>query len=419
MANLCKRRSVLRTILATLGGGIAGCSSRSTRSPTETVQSTSTADSTSSTTKSETTLLETIEENPLPASGKWPTFHRDNRNSSHAADASGVPEKGTPYWKLRKGLPPIISDQALYTRIKTRGIVACDAQTGTVDWTTEADVGGEWLALADGNLVVTTITDAYSIDVRTGSISWSQSLPRGRSSAPKIQDGMVYFCKDRYGDTPAKIYALNSETGERRWTKKLDGRIGGTVAVTQETVFVSADDLHAFDSKTGTGRWTVSTPGSVGVSPVVSDGYLYAVDEDGAVFAIRAKEGTVDWRTDVGSPHKSGGLAVTDRTVYYCGRAGLSALDSQTGEQRWQFDTRANAAPPTVADGIVYFGTGFEERYVRAVNVEDGEVNWTYRLPKAVEEDDVNGGVYSAPIVVNGAIYVNSADGYLYAFGKA
>lgn len=359
-----------------------------------------------------------LEDRSLPASGNWPTYHFDNQNSLHNPDASGVPEAATPYWRIKNDLSPIISDGVLYTRISEHGIVACDAKTGAIEEVTEVKGGGQSLALANGSIVHATINDVYSFDISTGSLSWSQSLQKGPSSAPKFKDGRVYFCKDKYGDTAAELYILNSDTGQRQWSEKIEGEIGGTVAVTQETIYVTASKLYAFDRRTGAKQWTFSTKKPIDTEPVVANNRVYAVDQDGIVYAVHAKEGDGDWQTNVGSSPRGGGLAVTGETVYYSGQDGLHALDSQAGEERWHFETRGRAAAPTATDGVVYFGTNVEERNLRAVDAESGEEYWSYQLPLVREKDAYYGGTSTAPVVVDNAIYVCGSDGYLYAFGK-
>lgn len=411
------RRDVLASAPLVCVGGIAGCSSRSTQTSST---NRSTLKTSSPTTQSKSTQLhETLEDRTLPAGGNWPTYRYDNRNSLHTPGASGVPESPTPYWRIKNDLIPIISGGSLYTRISEYGIVACDAKTGIIEWSTDVKGGSQSLTIADGNIVLTTITDAYSFDISTGSLTWSQGLQTGKSSAPRFVDKMVYFCKDTYGSTPSELHVLKSDTGQHEWSEKIEGEIGGTVAVTQETVYVTAADLYAFDGKSGTKRWTFSTQKPIGTAPVVANDRVYAVDEDGIVFAVHTEEGDRAWQAEVGSSPRIGGLAVTEATVYYCGQDGLHALDSRTGEERWHFETQSRAAAPTVTDGVVYFGTDIEERNLRAVDAESGEEYWSYQFPLVMKEGSYYGGIYTAPLVVDDAIYVCGNDGYLYALGKS
>ena len=65
--------------------------------------------------------------------------------------------------------------------------------------------------------------------------------------------------------------------------------------------------------------------------------------------------------------------------------------------QRW--------SSPSVAEGIAYMGGG-ASRKLYAVDVQTGEELWSF------ETEDT---VYSTPVVADGVVYVGSLDGYLYA----
>ncbi|HET6429681.1 MAG TPA: PQQ-binding-like beta-propeller repeat protein, partial [Phycisphaerae bacterium] len=50
---------------------------------------------------------------------------------------------------------------------------------------------------------------------------------------------------------------------------------------------------------------------------------------------------------------------VAGGTIYQGGSDGLAALDSTTGNEVWKYKTdQPVAAPPVVADGVIYFVTG-------------------------------------------------------------
>src|SRR5258708_6215846 len=74
------------------------------------------------------------------------------------------------------------------------------------------------------------------------------------------------------------------------------------------------------------------------------------------------------------------------------------------GKLRWRFPIgNAGASSPTIANGVVYVGTG--DGYVHALQASDGTRLWRY----------LTGGAVSTPTVVNGVVYFGAGDGYLYA----
>ncbi len=69
----------------------------------------------------------------------------------------------------------------------------------------------------------------------------------------------------------------------------------------------------------------------------------------------------------------------------------------------------SNLSPPTVANGVVYYGDG-SGKTVRAFDALTGHPLWNSGAT-------ITGAVYAAPTVVNGSLYVATWDHHLYAFG--
>ncbi|HRQ41534.1 MAG TPA: PQQ-binding-like beta-propeller repeat protein [Chloroflexota bacterium] len=86
-------------------------------------------------------------------------------------------------------------------------------------------------------------------------------------------------------------------------------------------------------------------------------------------------------------------------------RGSLHALDAGDGSLLWSYDHNGHTpSTPTVADGVVYFGS--EDHHVYAVDALDGTLLWAYTT---------GGHVRSQPAVYETLVFVNSQDGYLYA----
>jgi outer membrane protein assembly factor BamB len=66
-------------------------------------------------------------------------------------------------------------------------------------------------------------------------------------------------------------------------------------------------------------------------------------------------------------------------------------------------------SPPTVANGVVYYGDGSGDA-VRAYDAATGKKLWG-------SGSLITDGIWSAPLVANGRLFVGSWDGNLYAFG--
>jgi outer membrane protein assembly factor BamB len=69
----------------------------------------------------------------------------------------------------------------------------------------------------------------------------------------------------------------------------------------------------------------------------------------------------------------------------------------------------ASVSPPTVAGGVVYYGDGPDSQLL-AFDAVTGAQLWS-------SQSIIRRGIYGAPMVVNGRVFVGAWDGKLYAFG--
>lgn len=141
-------------------------------------------------------------------------------------------------------------------------------------------------------------------------------------------------------------------------------------------------------------------------SPVIAGDKVYvaSLDEDlkgeGAVFALNAKTGELQWKYTVRNSIKNN-IAVDEGTVFaQDGEGYLYAIDAQTGKLKW--DRKMNLAGlPVLVDGlsatngIVYAGSG---KAFGAYNGKTGEPIW---LNKGWSQGE---GTTSTPLLANGVV---------------
>jgi outer membrane protein assembly factor BamB len=114
------------------------------------------------------------------------------------------------------------------------------------------------------------------------------------------------------------------------------------------------------------------------------------------------------WRVKTGVRPRSA-PAVAAGTVYVGGDAGLHALDAATGNQRWLFETEEEiSASPAVIEGVVYVGSADGAFY--AIDAGTGIERWRF---------ETGGKIRSSAVIVDGVIYFTSFDGYIYALDIA
>lgn len=101
-------------------------------------------------------------------------------------------------------------------------------------------------------------------------------------------------------------------------------------------------------------------------------------------------------------------IITSNGIVYVATSRGLYALDANSGNIKWRFDTELPLGnSPTVQSGVVYVG-GYD-RKIHALNASTGVQLWEFSGAQA--------GYSTNPLVVNGLVIAGNRDGYMYAIG--
>jgi outer membrane protein assembly factor BamB len=249
-------------------------------------------------------------------------------------------------------------------------IYALDEATGATVWS--HSIGGTYgfvnAAYDSGTVYVLNFDGLLqTFNAGTGAAGWSVQLTGQSSftSPPTADNGTVYVVGSGLGGT---LYTINETNGAPIWTAALNAGDHSSPALSSGSVFVSVScDVYAFDrgSLPGTNPllWhkNYGCTGGGGKTPVLNGNSLYVRNE---------------------------GVAGTN-----------DILDVSTGNSTGGF----NARPAPAFSGT----TGFflNSGTLQAVN-PNGVVLWSFAG---------DGGLDTAPIVVNNDVYVGSSSGTLYA----
>ncbi|WP_137287269.1 outer membrane protein assembly factor BamB family protein [Halorussus salinisoli] len=419
------RRAFLRAV--TVGSlGLAGCTGErrpvgSTTTPPPSTTATTDGETTAGTTGPDERVTETPPGAPaLPASGEWPTYRFDARNTGYNPDGDGLRD-GEQYWRLRAGGPASVSDDALFnvsgyerdegalTR-RDPGTLSVRSATGLVGYGINSPP-----TVADGRVFVTTFVEAFCLAADRDEVLWRGPEMDGIHGAPTVSDDTVFVNSGGYQSVPAQLRAFDAASGDQRWRYDTESESKSAPAVADGRVFVVArDGLHAIDAATGAGLFVVGDAGDEWSAPVVADGTVYVVayrDEDDELFAIDAADGTVHWRFQPsgldGEPP-----VVADGTVYVGTDRGVVALDSSDGTRT---TTLGNQGTPVARVGDVIYAT--DRGTLFALDAEgDGEgVLWSHRTEQVQIEDTIGRNIYGVT-PVDGAVYVSARDAF-HGFG--
>lgn len=167
--------------------------------------------------------------------------------------------------------------------------------------------------------------------------------------------------------------------------------------------------------------WTFKTGGAIWSSPIIAENRVFFGNSEGIIYALDARTGKPDWQ------YKTGGRVMGRPTLdssylYALSDDGyLYKLERKSGKMVWRFDTHGGAvardlpgpksqaydyqsSAATVLNGIVYIGSADKKLY--AVDAESGQEKWHF---------DTQGIVRSTPAVADGLVYFGSYDNHVYA----
>ncbi|WP_137291005.1 PQQ-binding-like beta-propeller repeat protein [Natronorubrum halophilum] len=158
---------------------------------------------------------------------------------------------------------------------------------------------------------------------------------------------------------------------------------GGPVAVVDDTVYLTGDGaVHALDAADGTLEWKTKPIGATGTPAVTAD-HVYVGGE--RLSRIDRTDGTICCQTDLGYDEAIPSPAIADGLVFAVADGVLYAVDARDNEVRWHFgpEEPLYEQPVAVADGAVF---AVSESQAFALELEDGTVRWTDDEPVGDDE---------------------------------
>ncbi|MFB6081810.1 MAG: PQQ-binding-like beta-propeller repeat protein [Halanaeroarchaeum sp.] len=369
---------------------------------------------------------------PLPTL-VWPQSRRGPANGAYVGDGPALEEPPTATWSVEPtGVPdadrytpvfsaPVADDARVYVANRLRYgtmvsapdrqfVRAFDRSSGEQVWehaigsrsepaprdlpTTPA-VAGEAVLVGMGRTV-------RAIAAERGDTRWTRSLAEDVHAVVPTADRS-------YVRAHRSVVALDGE-GAVDWETPLEG-FPASLAVGEALAYVSVSRrVYALDRDTGEVRWTTPLPaveGGYGVDRLVAvAGGVLAVQNTGDCYGIRA-DGDRVWHAAAGRR----GVASDGTTAYVSEGDALVALDVASGGRRWRraCDDLEECGPevefgaPILVAGTLLVPFGTVE--VGAFEPGDGSLRWRLEAPTrfvslAATDDALLGvGDESSPLV--------------------
>jgi outer membrane protein assembly factor BamB len=272
----------------------------------------------------------------------------------------------------------------------------------TQRWSRDLGSGVSYPLIVGGKVFVLAGTNLYALNGTNGATMWGP-IDVGNSRGLAYDSGRV-FAVNRDG----LLRGFDATTGTQVWTRQLQGQaftsapsaMGGTVYVP------GVSTLYAVSTQDGTIKWSTPNAGGDQSSPAVTTTGVYVSYSCNNAFALSPSTGAVIWH------HTSSCFGGGGRTpVFYNERVYIRdsslddvALDSATGIPVADFF--AFAAPAFHGSTAFILTPLFT---LEARDISSGTLKWSFAG---------DGNLSSAPIVVNGIVYVGSTGGKLYALDQ-
>ena len=392
-------------------------------------------------------LAENLPDLRLPQSQPVPAWTHQGGNAQHIASHAELPAELTLRWSRQIGAgdakrhqisaAPVAQAGQLYT-IDSQSMVTALDETGDILWQTElgrssdqlTDASGGGLAVRGTQLFVTTgFGTVVALDTASGAQLWSQDLASYGGASPTVYEDLLYIAA-----RDGAAWAIDTTNGRIEWqlagpTVAASHTGGPGPAVSDKYAvfpFGSGDVLASF-RRGGLRSWSSGLSGArLGLAstqvrdltgqPVIEGASVYLASSVGRMAAVDLNTGLRIWTAKQGS---QGHILIAGSAVFAVSDASnLIRLSKDDGTLIWSIPlpeftkksvkSRAKIHAhygPILAGGRLILASS--DGLIRQFNPADGTLVSTVDLP---------GGAASAPIVVNGALYVLNTKGDLLAF---
>lgn len=202
------------------------------------------------------------------------------------------------------------------------------------------------------------------------------------------------------------LVAVNLDRGTVRW--RLDVVTPFTPATGEGLVFtVSEQTIEARDAQSGDVRWRTPLPGGAAVPLYYDTGWLLASTTSGDLAAMRASDGTVMWRRQLGSPLSGPPGPALDRLYLSLEDNRLLSALLTNGDTVWSRTLAARVTTMLALDDQLVVGTAGKQ--IMSVDLRNGRERWTW---------SIGGDISGRPSADEDHIYFAARDNVLRAVAR-
>ncbi len=259
-------------------------------------------------------------------------------------------EEESELWRSEMGSATLLRYEDLLFSSSSTGVRLFDGVTGDIVSDEVALTGrsNKGMAVYDSTLI-SIDGSTSSFDINGWEVNWLGDPIRGMTKgAPAIDtsEKVIYVAGREY-----VVHALDFETGEdvwrwrpEIWGEQLEENVGSDG--------VDGDEGEGEEGSNGSVDRSRPPPGR-NFSPCVHEDVVVVGDDD--LYAVDRSSGEHVWTTrEVASPHQMSPTA-SQNTIYTTRKDQVYALDVDTGEIRWSYELPARAVTDPVVAGEEIF----------------------------------------------------------------
>ena len=253
--------------------------------------------------------------------------------------------------------------------------------------------------IAGGKVFVVSGTSLYALNGTNGATVWGPIQLGTYPSIAYDSGRVITINRDGF------LRAFDATNGNELYSTRLDGAFTAPPTPMGGTVYINGfDTLYAINGQDGGIKWSTKFVGAEFSSPAVTSNALY-VSYACRVFALSPSTGAIIWNlaSSCGGPGGKTPVFYNSRVYVRNFDSEHLALDSATGTPVAKIQT----TPPPAFNGSTGFFLNIST--LEARDVITGALKWSFTG---------DGGLTSAPIVVNGVVYIGSISGNLYGLDE-
>ena len=236
---------------------------------------------------------------------------------------------------------------------------------------------------------------------------------KGIFSTPALYRETIYF-----GAYDGNVYALNAETGKKKWTYSDADWVGSSPALAPDKgllyiglefgLFGKKGGIAALSMETGKKIWSARTAHFTHGSPlyIKEEGIVVIGSNDSIFYAYDALSGALKWHYQTRGEIKSRAAYDPARRLVVFGSfdGNLYALSAQDGRIAFSFHTRAGIFSTPLIQGDVVLIASLD-KHLYAVDLDTGGQRWSFTT---------SGRIFASPVIADGSVWIGSNDGCLY-----